>query len=97
MSAAAHQLALRRQALVMRSAALRQTLAADCQTLAPAFVAADRVQDAWLWVRERPLAVLLPVVTVGVVWVVRKPSRLLTLPLRLWSLARLWRRLAPRL
>lgn len=97
MSAAAHRLALRRQALVTRSAALRQTLATDCQTLAPAFVAADRVQDAWLWVRERPLAVLLPMVTVGVVWVVRKPSRLLTLPVRLWSLARLWRRLVPRL
>jgi hypothetical protein len=97
MTSSADKLALRRHTLVMRSAALRQTLAGDCQALAPAFTVADRAQDVWLWVRERPLAVLLPLVTVSVVWVVRKPTRLLTLPLRAWSIWRVWRRVATRL
>lgn len=97
MASSADKLALRRQALVMRSAALRETLAADGRHLAPVFEVADRVQDAWLWVNARPLAVVLPMVAVGVTWVVRKPSRVLTLPLRAWSLWRLWRRFAPRL
>jgi hypothetical protein len=96
-TSSADKLALRRHALVMRSAALRETLAADGRNLAPVFEVADRAQDAWIWVRARPLAVLLPVMAVGVSWLVRKPSRLLTLPLRAWSLWRLWRRVAPRL
>ena len=97
MATPADKLALRRQALVMRSAALRETLAADGRNLAPVFDVADRAQDAWIWARARPLAVVLPMVAVGVTWVVRKPSRVLTLPLRAWSLWRLWRRLAPKL
>jgi hypothetical protein len=97
MAWSADKLALRRQALVMRSAALRETLAADGRNLAPVFEVADLAQDAWIWVRARPLAVLLPVAAVGVAWVVRKPSRVFTLPLRAWSLWRLWRRVAPKL
>lgn len=97
MNGSAEKLALRRHRLVMRSAALRQTAAAECRTLAPAFTVADRAQDAWIWVRERPLAVLLPTVAVGVVWLLRRPGRLVTLPLRVWSLWRLWRRVAPQL
>jgi hypothetical protein len=97
MAHSAEQLALRRQALVLRSAALRDALSADLRVIAPAFAAADRAQDAWIWLRAKPLAALLPLVVVGVVWAVRKPSRLVTLPLRAWSLWRLWRRVAPQL
>jgi hypothetical protein len=95
MARSAEQLAQRRQLLVMRSAALRDALNADLRGLVPAFTLADRTQDAWIWLRTRPLAVLLPAVAVGVVWVVRKPARLVTLPLRAWSLWRLWQRAAP--
>jgi hypothetical protein len=97
MPRSAEQLALRRQALVLRSAALRDALNADLRGIAPAFTTADRAQDAWLWLRARPLAMVLPAVAVAVVWVVRKPSRLITSPLRVWSLWRLWQRVATRL
>lgn len=97
MARSAEQLAQRRQALVSSSAALRQSLVADLRGLKPVFTGVDHVQDAWTWLRPRPLVVLLPVVAVGVAWVVRKPARLITLPLRAWSLWRLWRRVAPRL
>jgi len=97
MARSAEQLASRRQALVLRSAVMRQALVADLSGLKPVFTGADRVQDAWIWLRAKPLAALLPLVTVGVVWAVRKPSRLVTLPLRAWSIWRLWRRVAPQL
>ena len=97
MNGSAEKLALRRHQLVTRSAALRQAAAADWRTLAPVFTVADRAQDAWRWLRERPLAVLLPTAAVGAIWVVRRPARLVTLPLRFWSLWRLWRRVAPHL
>jgi hypothetical protein len=95
MARSAEPLAQRRQLLVMRSAALRDALNADLRGIAPAFTVADRTQDAWIWLRTRPLAVLLPAVALGVVWVGRKPARLITLPLRAWSLWRLWQRAAP--
>lgn len=94
MNGSAEKLALRRHQLVTRSAALRQAAAADWRTLAPVFTVADRAQDAWLWVRERPLAVLLPSVAVGAVWLLRRPGRLVSLPWRVWSLWRLWQRVA---
>ena len=97
MARSAEQLAQRRQALVLRSAALRQSLVADLRGLKPVFTGLDHVRDAWTWLRARPLAALLPAVAVGVAWVVRKPARLVTLPLRAWSLWRLWRRVSPRL
>jgi len=97
MALSAEQLAQRRQVLMLRSAALRQVLHADLHNITPAFKVANRAQDAWIWLRARPLAVLLPLVAVGVTWVVRKPARLVSLPLRAWSLWRLWQRLALRL
>lgn len=97
MAHSAEQLALRRQALVLRSAALRQALSADLRGIAPVFTVADRTQDAWIWLRARPLALLLPTAAAGLVWMVRKPTRLVTLPLRVWSIWRLWRRVAPAL
>jgi len=97
MTRSAEQLALRRQALVLRSVALRGALNANLRGIAPAFAVADRAQDAWIWLRAKPLAALLPLAAICVVWAVRKPSRLVTLPLRAWSLWRLWRRVAPQL
>jgi hypothetical protein len=97
MALSAEQLAQRRQALVLRSATLRHALGADLCGIAPAFTVADRAQDAWIWLRAKPLAVLLPLVAVGAIWVVRKPARLVSLPLRAWSLWRMWQRVAPRL
>jgi len=95
MARSAEQLAKRRQALVLRSLALRQALSTDLRRIAPAFTVADRAQDAWIWLRARPLAMWLPAVAAGFAWSVRKPARLVTLPLRAWSLWRLWRRVAP--
>jgi hypothetical protein len=97
MPRSAEQLAQRRRALVLRSAALRHALGTDLRGIAPVFTVADRAQDAWIWLRARPLAVLLPVLAAGVAWVVRKPARLVSLPLRAWSLWRLWQRVATRL
>lgn len=98
MESSADRLAQRRQMLVLRSAALRQALTTDLQGFAPAFTVAHRAQDAWIWLRARPLALLLlPAVAAGLAWAVRKPSRVLTLPLRAWSLWRLWRRIELRL
>jgi hypothetical protein len=97
MKSAVDRLAQRRQTLVFRSAALRQAVTTDLRLIAPAFTVADRAQDAWIWLRAKPLALLLPAVAAGLVWAVRKPSRVLTLPLRAWSLWRLWRRIELRL
>lgn len=87
-------LAQRRQALMLRSQLLRDQLDTDLRALAPAFTWADRAQDAWGWVRSRPTEVLLPVLTVGVFWVVRKPTRLFRLSWGAWSAWRLWQRAA---
>lgn len=89
-------LAQRRQALELRSKLLRDQLDTDLRALAPVFTLADHAQDAWVWVRSRPTAVLLPVLTVGVVWVVRKPTRLFRLSWGAWSVWRLWQRAARR-
>jgi hypothetical protein len=89
-------LAQQRQALVLRSQLLRDQLGTDLNALAPAFTLADRAQDAWIWVRSRPPAVLLPVLTVSVVWVIRKPTRLFRLTWGAWSAWRLWQRAARR-
>jgi hypothetical protein len=89
-------LAQRRQALVLRSQRLRDQLSTDLRVFEPAFTWADRAQDAWVWVRSRQTAVLLPVLTVGVVWVIRKPTRLLRLGSGAWTAWRLWQRVAQR-
>ena len=97
MARSAEQLALRRQALVLHSAALHQVLNVDLRGIAPVFTAVDRAQDAWIWLRASPMVVLLPLlplVAAGVVWGVRKPARVVTLPLRAGPLWRLWRRVA---
>lgn len=96
MARSAEQLALRRQALVLRSATLRQGLDAELRGIAPVFTVVNHVQDVWCWLRARPLAVL-PLAAVGAAWVVRKPVRLLTVSVRVWSFWRLWQRVVRRL
>ena len=77
----AGQLARRRQQLVQRSGRLRVHVADQLQVVQPAFVWADRLQDAWIWLRANPLVVAGGVLAVAV-W---RPRRSLGLALRLWS------------
>ncbi len=77
----AEQLARRRALLVLRSGQLRGQVADQLQVVQPAFAWADRLQDAWIWLRANPLAVAGSVLAVAV-W---RPRRSLGLALRLWS------------
>ena len=77
----AEQLARRRQLLVLRSGRLRGQAVEQMQVVQPALMWADRLQDAWLWLRANPLAVAGGVLAVAV-W---RPRRSLGLALRLWS------------
>jgi hypothetical protein len=90
------RLALQRSALVVRSALLRTQAVSHGAELQAALGWVDRVQDTWIWLRQRPPALMLPVVTGAVIWVVRKPSRLWRLSWRAWSAWRLWQRVARR-
>ena len=48
------ELALKKQRLQIRSAALRQEFAAQTRVWRPAFALANRGQAAWLWLRRHP-------------------------------------------
>lgn len=88
----AQRLAVRRAALLQRSAELRERLAWHGVALQPAFVAADGVRAGWVWLRAHPW---LPLVAAGAV-VLWRPRRLLTLAVLAWRGWRLWRRVPPR-
>jgi hypothetical protein len=90
----AQQLAQRRHALRARSRSLRARAGRHAQALQPVLGWADRAQAAWRWVRERPPELLWPLALVAGLWVARRPSRLVSAPLRLWSVWRLWLRLS---
>lgn len=90
----AQQLAQRRVALCLRSQQLRQRASLHARGLEPALGWADRALGAWRWLRERPPALLWPLAAVTGLWVARKPSRLLTMPWKLWSVWRLWLRVS---
>lgn len=90
----AQQLAQRRHALRERSWALRARAGRHAQALQPVLGWADRAWAAWLWVRARPPELLWPLALVTGLWVARRPSRLISAPLRLWSVWRLWLRLS---
>ena len=75
------QLARRRQTLVRRSGQLREQVVDQSQVVQPALLWADRLQDAWIWLRANPLVVAGGVLAVTV-W---RPRRSLGLALRLWS------------
>ena len=77
----AEQLARRRQMLVLRSGQLRGQVADQLQVVQPVWVWADRLQDAWIWLRANPLAVAGGVLALAV-W---RPRRSLGLALRAWS------------
>lgn len=89
----ARQLAQRRQALRVRSRALRVRVALQARALEPVLTWADRVQSAWRWLRGWPREVVLPVAAASGLWMARKPSRFVSVPLRLLSVWRLWQRL----
>lgn len=84
----AEQLASQREKLVLRSRRLRGQLVEQMQVLQPAWTWADRLQDAWIWLRANPLAVVGGVLAV-VVW---RPRRSLGLALRAWSAWKLLQR-----
>jgi hypothetical protein len=84
----AEQLARRRQMLVLQSGRLRGQVVDQMQVVQPVWLWADRLQDAWVWLRANPLAVAGGVLAVAV-W---RPRRSLGLALRLWSGWRLLQR-----
>lgn len=84
----AEQLARRRQLLLHRSGRLRVQVVDQLQVIQPALVWADRLQDAWRWLRANPLAVAGSVLAVAV-W---RPRRSLGWALRVWSAWKLLQR-----
>lgn len=90
----AEQLKQRHLALRRRSRALRARAGVQAESLRPVFGWADRAQDAWQWLRGWPPQLTVPLAAVAGLWVARRPSRLLSLPLRALSLWRLWQRFA---
>ncbi|NCT96728.1 MAG: hypothetical protein GXD23_05110 [Comamonadaceae bacterium] len=88
----AEQLRQRHLALRRRSRTLRVRAGMQAESLHPLFGWADRVQDAWRWLRGWPPQLTLPLAAVAGLWLARRPSRLVSLPLRALSLWRLWQR-----
>ncbi|MDM7941167.1 MAG: YqjK family protein [Hydrogenophaga sp.] len=84
----AEQLARRRELLVLRSARLRQQVRGQLRVVQPALLWADRLQDAWYWLRANPLAVAAGVLALAA-W---RPRRSLGLALRFWSAWKLFQR-----
>ena len=79
----------RREALLARSAALRERMAVDASGLAAPLRPADRVLDALRWVRAHPA---LPALGAAVV-VLWRPRRAWRWAVRGWTLWRGWQRL----
>ena len=82
------ELALRRERLLMRSQQLRAQAVQQAASLQPAFAVADRVQDAWIWLRGHPEVVGGAALGLAIL----RPRRALRLGLRVWSLWRLAQR-----
>lgn len=81
-----HELALQREALRARSAALRERAAGQAQALAAPLRIADGVWAGWLWLRQHPRAVVAGVV----VFVVVRPRRAWLLVRWAWRGWRAW-------
>ncbi len=90
----AEQLRQRHLSLRRRSRVLRVRAGVQAESLRPMFGWADRVQDAWHWLRAWPPQLTVPVAGLAGLWLARRPSRLVSLPLRLLSVWRLWQRFA---
>lgn len=84
----AQRLLERRMALVQRSGALRERLEREAEGLRPVFSTADRLQDAWHWLRANPLAVAAGVAALAA-W---RPRRAWRLGWRAWSAWKLLQR-----
>ena len=86
------ELALKKQRLQIRSAALRAELAGHAAGLAPWFAAGDRVRDGAQWLRRHPA----PAVAVIVALAVARPRAIYRLARRsfvgwqLWIRMRTW-------
>jgi hypothetical protein len=91
----AEQLALRRQQLQGRSRGLRSSATLHAQSLQPLFTWVDRVQDGLAWVRSRPPELVWPLAGALGLWVLRRPARLVSLPLKVMTWYRLWQRFVP--
>lgn len=86
------ELALKKQRLQIKSAALRSEFAGNAMGLAPLFAAGDRVRDGWFWLRRHPEAAAVA----GVVLLVTRPRILFRWARRgvvawqAWSRMRAW-------
>lgn len=83
------ELALKKQRLRQKSAALRDAFADQASAWAPAFSAVDRVQAGIGWLRRHPA---LPIAVLAVLLVAR-PRAVLRLVVRGWLFWRGWQRL----
>ncbi|MCW5654614.1 YqjK family protein [Hydrogenophaga sp.] len=89
MNQRARLLARRRERLLQRSTHLRDRMSAELQVVQPALSWADRLQDAWYWLRAHPLAAVAGSAALAV-W---RPRRAINLGLRAWSAWKLWQRM----
>jgi hypothetical protein len=83
------ELALKKQRLQLRSAALREQMRGQVQALDPVFRTADRVGEAISWVRRHPEVLIAAVIAL----VVAKPRRAFRWARRGFFVWQAWRRL----
>jgi hypothetical protein len=83
------ELALKKQRLQLRSAALRQQMSGQAGALDPLFLTADRLNNGIGWLRRHPEAVVAAVVAI----VVARPRRAFRWARRAFFAWQVWRRL----
>lgn len=81
-------LAHRRENLLARSALLRRQAVEQSVSLSPVFTTADRLQDAWWWIRAHPEALAAGALAL-VVW---RPRKAWSIGWRGWSMWKLYQR-----
>ena len=81
-------LAHRRENLLARSALLRRQAVEQSVALNPVFTTADRLQDAWWWIRAHPEALAAGALAL-VVW---RPRKAWSIGWRGWSMWKLYQR-----
>jgi len=83
------ELALKKQRLQLRSAALREQMAEQAKVLDPVFLAADRVGNAIGWLRRHPELIVAALVAIAVA----RPRRAFRWARRAFFAWQTWRRL----
>jgi hypothetical protein len=83
------ELALKKQRLQLRSAALREQMRGQTKALGPVFMAVDRVGNAIGWVRRHPEVIVAAVAAL----VVARPRRAFRWARRAFLAWQIWRRL----